>query len=746
VELATHLQQPVTGDTLGTIRRVHTALEERERFKHWLLIFDNIGDPDAVRGLLPSPRSGHVLVTTRESAWADQGRALQVDKFERSESVALLGRHGGLSSSDADILAEQLRDLPISLAQAAAWHTETHLPVTDYLRLFHAELARRENTDSLGYPRHAAAAMSVAFNQLKEGFLHAAQLLQLASYFGPEWISLDLLHRGRLATPYSRRLSKTLRDQAPLERAVKEIARWELARNDTRNSRFQVHRLVQRMVQAEMEPETRDEVRETVQTMLAYANPGNPDRIAVRERDKHAELSAHIVASGVIESDDDEARLVVLDQIRFRYLVGDYESSRDLARDALAVWETRFAADDELTLIARRHRANAIQALGFAEEALEIDREVLAGFQASFGPDHEHTMATVNSVSQDLRVIGRYAESRDLSRDNYPRHARVLGADDRATVRTANNLGVDLRLVGQYEEALELDEGTLATAQRAFGPSDELTLLMVGSVAADLYALGRYSEAYRLLQDNIGLYAEVVGTNHPHVLRTRRTMFMSLRKMGQRQTAANEFRSLRLAFRNRLGSDHPNTLLVMQSLLNALRDNAELVDAIEVGEDALRRYRERSPDHPMTEVCATNLAIAYRQSGRVGEALELNRAALGRLTELLGREHPYTLCCATNLANDLAAAGEAATALEMSADIYQLSLAVRGEGQPYTLACAVNYAIDLLAAGDVEVGRARLTEAVNAMVLLPGFGEGHPDVALARDTKRIDCDIEAPPV
>ncbi|BEL06255.1 hypothetical protein Q0Z83_044460 [Actinoplanes sichuanensis] len=746
VELAGQLETPVTGDTLGTIRRVHEALEERRKAEHWLLIFDNIGDPESVRGLLPSPRHGHVLVTTRENTWSDQGRAVQVDKFTRSESVALLERHGGLRPADADTLADRLGDLPISLAQAAAWHTETREPVTEYLRLFTEELERRQETDALGYPRHAAAAMSIAFNQLSQSFGHAAQLLQLASYFGPEWISLDLLHRGRLATPFSRRLSRTLRDQAPLERAVKEIARWELARNDTRNSRFQIHRLVQRMVQAEMDGQLQVEVRETVQTMLAYANPGNPDRINVRERDKHAELSAHITASGVIESDDDEARQVVLDQIRFRYLVGDYESSRDLAADALAIWEARFDPEDELTLIARRHRANAIQALGFAEEALEIDQDVLAGFQRAFGPDHEHTMATVNSVSQDFRVIGRYAEARDLSQDNYPRHVRVLGRDDRATIRTANNLGVDLRLVGDYENALVLDEETLATAQRAYGPSDELTLLMAGSVAADLYALGRYGEAYRLLRENIGLYEAAVGTNHPHVIRTRRTMVMSLRKMGQARDAAEEFRSLRLAFRNRLGADHPNTLLVAQSFMNALRDNGELVEAIKVGEEALRLYQERSPDHPMTHVCATNLAIAYRQSGNVAGARELNRAALDRLTVLLGPDHPYTLCCATNLANDLAAAGEVNEALRMSGEVLERSRRVRGADQLYSLVCAVNHAIDLIASGDERTGEPMLRNAVDAMLRLPDFGEAHPDVRLAHLGKRIDCDIESAPV
>jgi tetratricopeptide (TPR) repeat protein len=745
VELAEQLELPVTGDTGGTIRRVHEALARRDKFQHWLLVFDNVGEPASVASLLPSSRDGHVLITTRESSWEELGQAVQVDKFERRESVALLGRHGGLAGADADAVADRLGDLPISLAQAAAWHEETKKPVAEYLRLFNAELERRrDDTEALGYPLQATAAMSIAFDQLRQGSAHAAQLLQLASYFGPEWISLDLLHRGRLATPLSRRLSKTLRDQAPLERAVKDIARWELARNDTRNLRFQVHRLVQRMVQAEMEPELRGEVRDTVQTMLAYANPGNPDLIPPQERQKHAELSAHIVASGLIESDDDEARQVVLDQIRYRYNVGDYESSRDLATEALAIWEPRFGAEDELTLIARRHRSNAIAALGGAAEALETDRDILAGFVASVGRDHEHTMATVGSVTRNLRTLGRFTEARRLDEENYQRHLRVLGTEDRATVKTASNFAVDLRMLGEYAAALELDEHTLATAQRVFGRADSDTLRVDRNVASDLYALGRYGEALRRQRGSIAEYETVQGANHQDVLLARRTIAICLRKIGRMREAVDESRSLVLAFRNRFGDEHWLTLLTRQSLMNALRENGDVVEAIRVGEAAMERYRIDFPAHPFTHVCATNLAITYRQAGRGNAARQLNEEALANLTEAFGPDNPYTLCCATNLANDVAAVGDVDTAREMSGDILDRSRVVRGPRQPYTLACAVNHAIDLIATGDPS-GTALLTEAVDTMSRMPDFGEGHPDVTLARDGKRIDCDIEAPP-
>lgn len=747
VELARELEIPITDDTGVTIHRVKEALATRQRFPRWLLVFDNVGEPETVEDLVPQTSGGHVLITSRVQAWEDRGQAVEVDKFDRTESLALLREHGGLVGADAEAIAQRLGDLPISLAQAAAWHLETRQPVAAYLRRFDEEMRRHTGeSESLGYPPEAAAAMSIAFGQLRDGSPDSARLLQLASYFGPEWISLDLLHRGRLATPLSRQLGRVLRDQAPLQRAVKEISRWELARYDTRNLRFQVHRLVARMVREEMPAELRTQVRETVQTMLAYANPGNPDRIAPNERAKHTELSAHITASGLIESDDPEARQVVLDQIRYRYLIGDYESSRRLAADALRAWERSIDdPDDEMTLLARRHLANALKSLGELDKGLEIDQDVVTRFRDTLGDDHEHTMATAANLAHALRALGRFREARGIDEDVLARQRRVLGVDDRYTLRTANNLAVDLRMVGRYAEALELDEQGFSTLDQVFGPEDRDTLLLASNVARDLYALGRYGEALRRQRESLPRHELAVGPDHPNVLAARRTVVMCLRKLGRRGDAVDAARTLLLAHRNRLGAYHPDTLLVMQSLTNALRDNRELAEAIAMGEDAQERYRNNFPDHPFARVCDVNVAIVLRQAGRTAQARRLNEAALRDLSDAFGEDHPYTLCCASNLASDLAAAGELTAAREMSRATLERSRSVRGADQPYTLACAVNHALDLIATGDGDAGHQLLDETVAVMRANPDFGEAHPDVELATEGKRIDSDIEPPP-
>ncbi len=744
VELAGEMKLPVSQDSAETIRRVLDALAHREPYRRWLIIFDNSRDPGTLAGLIPDSRAGHVLVTTRDEAWGGEGHSVEVGLFARPESVALLRQRVTISDDDADAIADKLGDLPISLAQAAAWHTETAKSVAEYLRRFDAEVARRAEVPvTYGYSRPAAAAMSIAFTQLRDKSPEAAELLRLGSYFGPEWITLEVLHRGRYAPGLSGQLGRVLRDQAPLQRATREISALELARYDTRSDRFQIHRLVQALVQAEMSPDEQSAIRSMVQRMLAHANPGNPERVDTEEMRKHGDLSPHIVPSGLIESDDEASRQVVLDQIRYRYQVGDYESSRDLAREVVAVWERRWGHDDEMTLLARRHLANAIRELGNPAEALTMDEEILQRFQATLGPNHEHSLGTVTSVAADLRSVGEFHRARALDEENYQRHLAVFGEEDQATLRAGNSFAVDLRMLGDFAGALELDRQVEATRRRLYGEIVD-TLHSVNSMALDLYGRGQYAEALRIQEEALPRHETIAGPNHRTVLFARRTQAVCYRKLGQAGRARDLAQELLLAYRNRYGTTHENVLAAMMTLANAQRDNGDLVQALRMAEDALRLYREHFPRHPFTQVCATNLAIAHRQAGAVARARELNDGALIALRDMLGPDHPYTLCCAANLASDFASAGDYAGALSLSRETLQRSIEVRGPDHPYTLACANNHALDLAATGSPDASELR-ERTLNQLRSNPNLGEAHPDTVLAKDGRRIDCDIEPPP-
>ncbi len=103
--------------------RVQAIRRWLEQHEGWLLVFDNATEPESVRHYFPQGQSGHVIVTSRYWDWGDVAEGLGVEVFDRdTESVPFLLRRTSQSDeAAARTLADALGNLPLALAQAAAY-------------------------------------------------------------------------------------------------------------------------------------------------------------------------------------------------------------------------------------------------------------------------------------------------------------------------------------------------------------------------------------------------------------------------------------------------------------------------------------------------------------------------------------------------------------------------------------------------------------------------------------------------
>ena len=114
------------GDSLESARRLRAYLQTRAG--EGLLVFDNATDPDGLRPFLPATGGTQVVVTTTDRAFAALGQPVDVSAFTRPQSVGYLRARTGLADEDgADAVAQELGDLPLGLAQAAATIGGQHL-------------------------------------------------------------------------------------------------------------------------------------------------------------------------------------------------------------------------------------------------------------------------------------------------------------------------------------------------------------------------------------------------------------------------------------------------------------------------------------------------------------------------------------------------------------------------------------------------------------------------------------------
>jgi tetratricopeptide (TPR) repeat protein len=754
VSLAAKLGVAERDDAGGTVHAALEALRQDPWPGHWLLIFDNAEDPDIVRNYLPGGW-GHVLITSRSRQWKDEVRAtVQVGPFSMDEGVSLLTqRWKGIDREHAVRLADRLGRLPLALVQATAFHTQTAMPLDEYLRQVDLNAAKTMAEGAApGYPASVSGTFRLALQRLRERSEAAAQLLTVLSFISSRKIAISMLSRGKLAKVPSP-LDEALLDDLQLRRAVGDLGRFALAQIDDERDLISVHMLVAEIIRGSLTPEEKDEYTAAAHSVLAAANPGEPNK--ARNWDQLKQITPHIEPSGILFSADPGAQQVVLDQIRYLYNVGQYAPSRRLGAEAVDTWRGSLGADHVMTLIASRHLANALRALGAYDDARRLDADTLERMRTTLGEDDPHTLAASRSYAADLRLQGAFHQALKLDEETWERHKRVLGDDDETTLYAANNVAVSCRLLGDFVRARTLDEEIVQRRTRTFRADHRETLFSFRMLARDMYGLGLYREALELQEEKLSLYERhLTVRDHAHLLYARRNMAILLRKVGDHTRALDYATRLYEVHRRRLGRRHEHTLASMVTLCNTLRvigvdaslttsRQASLARARELGEEAMATYTEvLGADHPFTLGCATDLAIVLRAVDARDEAMALDERTYVVLERDLGAEHPYSLCSASNMTNNLTLAGRPDEALELSAEVLERSRRARTVDHPLTLACAVNHALDLAAAGRTE--EAQSLKAETHQRLTEKLGPTHPEVISMERGLRAECDIEPP--
>ncbi|MFC4065726.1 FxSxx-COOH system tetratricopeptide repeat protein [Actinoplanes subglobosus] len=742
-ELAKRLELPESTNLQQTTTTVIDALASTSL--RWLLVYDNANQPDELARFVPVA-GGHVVITSRNQEWTRLGDSVEVDVFERRESIELIRKRAGhISLEEADELADKLGDLPLALEQAATWHVGTRMPISEYLQLFdeHVRELLSEGKPT-NYPTTVAAFLALAVERLRTASAGTAQMFELFAYLGAEPLSQELLRTARDA-PLSEPLRSTVREPIRLGRAIRDLRRFGLARVDLDN-KIQVHRLMQLVLRESLDQEQRARSLRNVQLILAYANPNDPD--SQLSWPIYAEIGPHILPAHLVTADLPEARSVVLDQMRYLWVVGDYENSNRLAEMAIPVWQEGTEADvgpvGARTLLAIRHRSNALRSLGESKRARELTQQAYAGLRDSpeFGVDHEYTLVTANSVALDLRILGDYRAALAVDQENLERHRQVFGEDDLYTLRVLANVAVNLRMLGDVEQAYEIDLDLVQQWSRT-GPDRYQTLQCRANVARDLLAMGRHQEALDMINEVVRLLSEF-DPRRMDVLLASRTQAIALLRLGRFTEALDHAQSCYEGTRARLGPHHEHTLASAMTLVNALRTIGDVGRAQDLAVTSLDLYRRDFGDsHPFTLAAEVNTALLLRAVGEHSRAQELDESAAAGFRTAFGPGHTYTLRATSNLSNDLALRGEAAAARELSESTLAELVRQRGDEHPHTLACAGNVAFDRMATGDTESGRQLLARTLELMAQV--LGPDHPDTVDRARGRRAECDLEPSP-
>ena len=745
--LAPHLAIRPGDSTDETVRLVKEALRRGLPYDRWLLVFDNADDPVQLADFLPGG-PGHVIVTSRNPAWSQVAEPMPIDVFPRTDSLAYLRRRvPSLSDEDAERLATDLGDLPLAIEHAAAWLAATGLPATQYLEELHEAFEQTMAlTQPANYPTSVAVTYQLSFARLRKQSPAAARLLELCACFAPDPISLSLISSDEMVNfliPFDRRLRAT---RSVLAVLLTDITRYSLARvdRDVGSNSIQMHRLIQLAILDQMEPDYREERRHEVHMILSGARPRQGDTDDPGNWGRYSLIWPHLEGSQAWNCDNEEARQLLIDYVRYLWKQGDFEDALRAARRLDAQWVAKHGEEDEKLLSLRFNTANVLGSQGKHRQAYQLDTQVHDKQGELLGAEHPSTLLTAGGIGRDLRGLGRFREALALDEQTYRARRDLLGPDDPGTLSSAHNLAVDYRLAGDVYRARDLDQETMVTRRDVLGPDHPYTLHSASMLARDMREVGEYQASVELLEQTYAHYRRVLGDDFVDTLRAGKSLAVSLRKMGELDQAYELTRTMDDRYAQAYGPNHPDSLACRLNLAADFSARDEKATAYATASSVLDVYRETlGGEHPFTLVAENNMSTYLRGIGEVTQALAMADGALRLMLEQLGENHPSTLSCQINRANCLCELGRLEEAEAIGRDTAdRLGKALRAN-HPDTYVCEANLAIVLRAQGREKDAHALQQHVIAG--LSQALGHGHPNVDALKQWRLQNRDLEAQP-
>ncbi|GHG23906.1 ATP-binding protein [Streptomyces albogriseolus] len=613
----------------------HALLQHLRTRHRWLLILDNAEQPDQIEPWLPEG-PGHVLITSRNPDWHGIAHHSHLDVFTRTDSLAYLqARIPGITTEQADFLAQDLGDLPLALAQAAGV-LRSGMTLDRYRQLLATNTARLlQQSNVRDYPAPLAATVEIAVARLTgDGHPDATAVLRLGAFLGPDPIPTVWLETAR---PSLATILGDPDDLMWLHNALQYLSRYGLARTDF--GTFQVHRLTQAILRTQTSSDLAAAVWDDVTTALTSVDLGDPQSPA--DWPTWTSLTVHLTTPHVTTAIADRPTLrpTLLKAVAFLLSSGQPRVAHDLITALHQAWSSDLGLDHPDVLTCAQQLGHATASLGDYNAARSILEDTFARRRRVLGEDHPDTLQSANNLANTIGDLGERAEARRMQEDTFARRRRVLGEDHPDTLQSANNLAYMLGDLGDRAEARRMQEDVLARRRRVLGEEHPDTLTSAGNLASTLQDLGDYAEARRMHEDVLARRRRILGEGHPDTLTSANNLGSTLNYLGDYAEARRMHEDVLARRRRLVGEDHPDTLTSANNLAYSLNGLHRHLEAVELLKDVRARYlRTLGPKHPYFAKVTQNLAAALIAAGRAYEAQQLTGRKPKRDKRRLGRK------------------------------------------------------------------------------------------------------------
>ena len=546
----------------------------------WLVILDNINEPEDVEQLLGQLTGGHILITTRrDTGWEQIAHPIRLDVLDPGPAAELItartGRHSDADKEGAASIAAELGNLPLALDQAAAYITRTRITPAAYMqRLLQHPADMYAAPGSGSAQRTISRVWDITIEAIREHNVQAIELLHILACYAPDSVPRGLLG-GNEGT-----------DKIVVDEALAVLNSYSMI--TLTDDVVSMHRLVQAVILASAlsDEEARGFVDETPLTTalewLSDALPVNPNRNVaewplLRALVPHAERLAALFPAS---SQPVELAAVQLGFAAFQDSQGQYEQALALRQSALGIYETNLGPDNQTTVAALTHVAFSYWRLGRHTEALPLEKRALEITEDALGPDHVSMAFRLSNLATTYRELGQLDEAVPLYKRAIEIYEKNLGPDDQETAGAMDNLATTYTDLGQADKALPLQQRALEITEADLGADHPFTAIRLNNLASTYSRIRQEDKALLLRQRALEITEAALGGDHPSTAIRLNNLAFSHKVLGQVDKALPlQQRALEIT-EAALGEDHPSTAIIRKGLVHTYRELGQVDKAM----------------------------------------------------------------------------------------------------------------------------------------------------------------------
>lgn len=648
----------------------------------WLFIVDNADDPTLdLSDILPSNNAAHILITTRNPDFREEGTLgfIELKGLEEDEALQLLFTKAQIPRPWDDTtvrsgkgIAKVLGCLALALIQAGNCIYRRICTVGEYLKL-HSEarvaLRRRRPSESRSQNDDEETMIKVystfdlSFSHLvkrqSERTRDASDLLNILSCFHFEHVPEEIFSRAVINCSNASGASHSRFSVPGIGQGiVNRLEPPKLLPNFLKGSSGGIDRYRINWAIGELQSHSLITFDGCLLSMHPLIHAWARDRLSESEQTTWANIALSTVMAAVSlppvgNSDKDgEFHRDLLPHLEICLRASGNETPKPppfYSRGQLhrqvsqLLFPTKFLIIRDHTIIMAKcgwiYAERGI--FGKAAQYLSAVKDTLVQVQ---GEESDKTLIAMSSLAGVHWGLDQLQEAIHLQRQVLRIQSASKGPSHEDTLRAMDQLGKSLWLYGAFDEALNLQKLTAERMRVIAGPGHHKyndTLSALDNLGVTLSAWRKFDEASAIHHEVLDRRIKLLGDAHLETLNTKASLAMALLELGKLEEARSYMEQVHEQRQLQLGKEHPWTLwaLVYVTKVQIAQgefDKAErlLLWGIEAGKRSLH------DSHAGVSMGRGELAKVYSRQGRLVEAERLTLSTLRDIKTSHGPSHP----------------------------------------------------------------------------------------------------------